>query len=727
MAKDSRIKYGVLADIINSETTEKNESIFYSYRDKKEIGIEIFKELYSKFQADKDQGPTGFYMDDSKQIGILSQCQSLQALMLLASEFGLDFDDKHIIDPEVENLSIREVMDMVIEDVLLKRIHVKTMPGFYRFDASPYENKLFTVEYSNIEAITWVIPSFLLTLKYHADHGETCQWEKQLVEVISYGLRYMNEAFIENEKEGTADRLTIGWNFTKDCEEPSLYYTFAVCECYESFYNIFKKYLDYKRADRDFTRHGIPVDKELSREYQREMKAFEKSLANGDRGTNEQTGKKLAQHDPYNEIRLRYCEINNGIGEIEGTFYGELEDKCKRVAKEIWRITQGEFADAFYYNDLHTKISREEIEMATTSDALFNTVYIVNILLDAGFDKDLRRLWTIAGQGDDMKSVSDAEQEYNNLFESCQMATQMAFRTYEKLQNHGKEYIVDQFLVGFNENFDTHKELIKDLRKRRMRVFSLMPLLIRTNNVISEYLVRYPQINMRKYLGYILENRYVEKRKSKWIWEKDGYFSCSNYYFILALGEFYAYYEQYEGKFIENYANNEAHEKSIAAKTEETLLSPTGTLGLKDLEIQRCKQEIAALKKELASVSKPIEDAVVTVTTENIRQIFPQLLCDFIREAAGGLTVSAINDTPLKDSHTELVTAMGELMVASMSASIYSAIRPSTLSKEEQNTRYHDLEKHIKDDFAEQLCNYVSTVKNSPIHSSQLFDSNKGD
>ena len=130
MAKDSRIKYGVLADIINSETTEKNESIFYSYRDKKEIGIEIFKELYSKFQADKDQGPTGFYMDDSKQIGILSQCQSLQALMLLASEFGLDFDDKHIIDPEEENLSIREVMDMVIEDVLLKRIHVKTMPGF---------------------------------------------------------------------------------------------------------------------------------------------------------------------------------------------------------------------------------------------------------------------------------------------------------------------------------------------------------------------------------------------------------------------------------------------------------------------------------------------------------------------------------------------------------------------------------------------------------------------
>ena len=183
-----RTKYGAIYDILDIVETEKKKSIFHTYKGKAEIGAKIFKELYSKFQPDKTLGDTGFYMDDTKQIGILSQCQSLQALMLLASEFGLDFDDKHIIDPEKENLSIREVMDMVIADVL-KGITVKNEVNTYVFDASPYESKLFSVEYSNIEAITWVIPSFLLTLKYHADHGETCQWERQLVEVISYGLK----------------------------------------------------------------------------------------------------------------------------------------------------------------------------------------------------------------------------------------------------------------------------------------------------------------------------------------------------------------------------------------------------------------------------------------------------------------------------------------------------------------------------------------------------------
>ncbi|MBR2860306.1 MAG: hypothetical protein IKB86_00475 [Clostridia bacterium] len=723
---NARLKYGALYDVIDSSVSEEKESIFHTYIAKEDTGKRIFKELYTRFQADSSKGHVGFYMDDGKQIGILSQCQSMQALMLLASEFGLDFDDEHIIDAEKSNLTIRQIMDMVIEDII-ERITEGTEENQYRFDASPYEKKLFTVQYSNVDTITWVVTSFLLALKYHATIGETCKWEKQLVDVISYGLRYFNDSFIESEAEGTSNSLNIGWNFTKDCQEPSLYYSFTVCECFVDFFTTFEEYLSYKEADRDFKMYGLPVDKNLAANFKKHQQTFEKLTKEGDRGYDKKTGKKLAQYDEYNELKMRYCEINNGLDSIENTFYGELEAKCKRVAKEIWRLAKGELADAFFYNDLHTTISEDEIGMATTSDALFNTVYIINILLDSGLDEDFKKDIEIARSAGDNEAAADAEREYNNLFESCQMAVQKAFRTYEKLQNNGKEYIVDQFLVGFNENFTVHRNLIKDLRKRRMRVFSLMPLLIHTNNVISEYLIQYPQINMRKYLGYILENRFEENNKSKWIWEKDGYFSCSNYYYISALGEFYAYYEKYESKFIDNYVRNEEYEAKIIKQTEEMLLSSSGKLGELEREIQRRDLEIKHLNELIQNVSKPIEDAVIEVTTEKIKQLFPEMLCDFLRNAASGLTVSAIDNTELQDEHTEFADALGDLLVAVISKQIYDAIRPATLSKDEQNIKYRQLEKHIRDDFSELLFNYVYAVKNSPIHSSQLFESNKGE
>ncbi len=722
----SKSKYGSLHDIIDRTATEDKKSIFHTYVSKEETGKKIFKELYSKFQENPKKGSTGFYMDDGKQIGILSQCQSLQALLLLASDFGLDFDDEYIISSSKTNKTIREIMDMVIEDVI-ERISVGTESGEYRFDASPYETNLFTVQYSNIEAITWVIPSFLLALKYHATIGETCKWEKQLVDVISYGMRYINEAFIDSDTEGESESLTIGWNFTKDCQEPSLYYTYTICECFVSFFKTFEEYLTYKEADRDFENYHIPVPKKLSQDFKKHKEDFDKFTQEGDRGYNTKTGKKNAQYDTYNELMLRYREINNGLDKIDGTIYGELEQKCKRVSKEIWRLSKKDLADSFYYNDLHTKITEEELGMATTSDALFNTVYIINILLDSGLDEDFKRDGEIAKRRGDSEAIDKAEREYNNLFDSCQLAVQKAFRTYEKLQTDNKEYIVDQFLIGFNEKFTKHSSLIKDLRKRRMRVFSLMPLLIHTNNIISDYLIQYPQINMRKYLGYILDNRYEENGENRWIWEKDGYFSCSNYYYVAALGEFYSYYETYESKFIVNFNNNEDQENKIIKETEDRLLSSSGKLGELSREIQRRDQEIKKLTEKIENISKPVEEAVIKVTTEKMKEIFPELLCEFIHNVSRGLTVTAIDATPLQDNHTAFMEAVGDLMVATISEQIYSSIRPGTMARDEQNIEYRKMEQHIRNDFKEIMCNYVSAIKNSPIHSSLLFESHEGE
>ena len=646
-----------LSDIAISENLKEivesidADSIFYKYKDKKEIGEKIFCDLYSTYSegrgADGKKG-RGFCMaDGAKEIGVLSQCQSLQALLLLASEFKLDFDTDYT--PKGNGMTIRQIMDDVIEDLLEDKIKTEE-DGRFVFDASPYEDELFSADFSNVDAIRWIVPTFLLVLKYHAEQGEICKWEDKLIEVISYGIEYINGAFIGScTPDGTSDKLEIGWNFTKKCEEPSLYYTFAVCECYLSFFRTFENHLSYQGAliTQSQTRGVIPVPEELENYHTTLLEDYEKRISRPDPGYKDEVNKlrKRARFDTQNELVRIYKLINRGLDCIEGTLYGDLETRCKAVSREIWRLVKNDFADNFFYNDLHAKISQDDIKMSTTSDALFNSVYIINTIIDAGLDEDILSEHAYARETGNTDEAEKHLREYNELLETCQLASQKALRSYESLRKEGKEYIVDQFLIGFNENFYEHKDLIKELRKRRMRVFSLLPMLIRTNNLISEYLVRYPQANMSKYLGYILENRRKDRAgKDTWLWETDGFFSASNYYYVAALGQFYSYYQKYEENYITISADNTAKKKEIQEAYKEELTQNGEIAQLvtelqdKTAEFESVRQEkdkeIERLREELENRTSPIEDAVKNVIEDTIKRQFPALFCDYMDEAA---------------------------------------------------------------------------------------------
>ncbi|MBO5701457.1 MAG: hypothetical protein J6S71_03355 [Clostridia bacterium] len=706
---------------------DESDSIFNKYRNKTEIGELIFKDLYSTYtepkriEGKKNNKGVGFCLTD-KDIGLLSQCQSLQAMLLLASEFNLDFDTDYT--PKGTGSTIRQIMDDVIDDLLSDKI--KKEDGRFVFDASPYEEELFTAEYSNIDAIRWVVTTFLLVLKYHAEQHEICKWEDDLINIISYGMKYINEAFIGNynlTEENTSEKLEIGWNFTKDCEEPSLFYTFAVCECYISFYRTFKDHLDYLYACRtaEETDNLIPIPERLALyEKNREEDEIKNSDKTKKRYKDEVNKlREIAQYDTPHDLCRIYKKIN-GILEgdpsrIENTVYGELELRCKAVSKEIWRLVKDGFADSFYYNDLHSKISQDDIKMSTTSDALFNSVYIINTIIDAGLDEDIMSNHTHAKaleenaqkKGEDAKVVDafaeEAEKylrDYNELLETCQLASQKALRSYEILKKEGKEYIVDQFLIGFNESFNTHKDLIKELRKRRMRVFSLLPMLIRTNNLISEYLVRYPQVSMSKYLGYILDNRRKGKgSKVFWMWEADGFFSASNYYYVAALGQFYAYHKEYEESYIDISDVNATKKQEIREEYKRELeldgeIAQLNTkLRDKTAEFEKSladkDREIANLNAKIASHHSPIEDAVVSVVEDTIRKQLPMLFCDYLNSAAESYAkqeldrrqkgkpnyvTKDIDERNKVKSAEKLIEAFEKIFVAYLSKTIYAEI-----------------------------------------------------
>ncbi|MBQ3055211.1 MAG: hypothetical protein IJC88_03820 [Oscillospiraceae bacterium] len=651
------------SNVQDATTERKIPLVFEAHNDKEDVAKNIFVELNKRFITITENGRKrkGFCMEDgSRRIGLLSQCHSLQTMVSLAQDFGLDFTDANII--EKQNGTIREMMDAVIEDVL-ELLYVKNENGDvtgYKFDASPYETDAFNETYSNIDSITWVISSFLLILKHHAHIHEVCKWESVLVDVIKRGLNYINNSFISKKGDGTS--LTTGWNFTAECEEPSLYFTFAVCDCYISFYNTFEVFLKYLHAERNKEQLGgvrINEDDEKQRERYKEWEdTYKKNLLEYEEHRDDVVAdEKTARHNEYNEL-IRVFRLINDINDrdevrIENTLYEKLATNCMTVAKQVWACTKENLAEKFFYNDLKNTVTEQELKMSTTSDVLFNTVYIINIMLSAGLDADLELEREKAKRWGDMETVREKQREYDNLLESCMLAVQRAFRTYESLRNAGKDYIVDQFLIGFNENFDGHKMPISELRKLRMRVFSLVPLLIHTNNTISEYLIKYPHYNMRKYHQYILDNRFVDKNnKVHWIWERDGFFSGSNFYYVLSLKEFYNYHETYEDPYIEIHSKNSEQRKIIEGRYKKDLELPDGAIGKLEIEknsLERANSaqaaEIKELKQQLENIERPVEDAVRNIVNEEFEKQFALRLSQAFSTTSKVLTLPSVDDT----------------------------------------------------------------------------------
>ena len=701
---------------------------FKTYTEKKERAVEIFKELVKKFTPPRGGKTTadGFFMSEAnRDYGILPQCQSMQALVSLASDYGLDFDT--VYDAKF-GLTIRQVMDYVIEDIIARVI--KTDPETNEkccvFDASPYTSGTqFTKEYSNIDAITWVVPSLFLILKYHASINEVCRFEDDLIFIVKNGLQYLNDAFINDESETEKDKLTIGWNFTKDCEEPSLYFTFEVCECYIDMYNTFARVLKYADAKR--TSEEISAD--VLDDYNKAKENF--SANKNKKVTADEFGRLHAKYDEYTEL-VRIFNLINSREEftdddeypdivIKGSLYGELEAKCKRISNNVWRLVNKDLADKFFYNDLRTTLTEEDLRISTTSDALFNTVYIINIMVDAGLDEDLLKLKKEAELAEDRAGADRYAREYEYFLESCQLAVQKALRTYDSLKNDSKEYIVDQFLIGFNENFGNSKEVIgmvSELRKLRMRSFSLVPLLIHTYNVISEYLIQYPQRVMDKYYNYILDNRYVDKNENvHWIWERDGFFSGSNYYYILALSEFYSYYEKYEKPLIDIGKDNVKRIQSIKEEYHKELSDENGDIGKlnkqlkeKNDEIDRKNEEIARLEKEMGEITRPVEDAVRDVISDELNKQFMPLLIETISGTAKVLTTPEADDSKDSDEYSrKLKEALFDMVMTALMSNYCFKRGRKRKTADEYNKLKSDLRKDLAAFFDEQ----ISTLENS--------------
>lgn len=303
----------------------------------------------------------------------------------------------------------------------------------------------------------------------------------------------------------------LGWAFTNECSTPSLFFTYSVLEAYSDFEDNIMSVLESEVEGEEST---DAKDKELL------------ELINKKRDTEEE------------------------IQEI-------WKNNCFAVADNVWNVYKDVLKDSFVDDTFlngYKIITKDDIYKSNSSNALFNNIFLVFILVYGYVN---------------VRSV-----EKDDVVLTMNAALQNVQRIYDQLKKEGMEYLVDSYVVSFKSKHLLRKDAyIKSLNSKKLIDATLMPILVKANNIIAFYISRYPV----KQMSSLFDELFDEKSNSEWIWENKKYDVKITERYIEAIADFYAYYDKYERGYAERLKKNKAlqeQEREKIRKRVESYLRP---------------------------------------------------------------------------------------------------------------------------------------------------------
>ncbi|MDE7265616.1 MAG: hypothetical protein K2N52_05010 [Clostridia bacterium] len=374
----------------------------------------------------------------------------------------------------------------------------------------------------------------------------------------------------------------LGWSFRpiKSGAEPSLYFSYVASTVYLGLHKRFDGGDGKIQKLRAFENKLLSIEKELldsGLEHDRELANDIRSFAFFREITNpEALKKKLAwltqkKFDKYEEFKkfaqflkelseeekqeldFLYNKINKGQP-LTYTFKKYDDPGCFMLLKEssvslaemLWNEGFGTNSDKLPFKKHMAKgpcfqdgtpVDLGVVRQSNHNNSFFNNLFVIGIVINSAYDEVLK--------------AKDPD-EYEKMLNSFQLSIQNTQRCYNEIEEEGFLYKIDSYILEFAEKVDARNmELSKQLRKVNMAVLPLMPLLLKNNNLMNEYLVKYPQKEMKDSLKAIIRNKKLGKNKQRvWVWDRDGYNAITNYYYVDALIAFYRYYETYEAPLI---------------------------------------------------------------------------------------------------------------------------------------------------------------------------------
>lgn len=587
-----------LQDIIVSSKRSKrlNSNFkFNVYKPKDEIASKVYSSL--KQHLDKDGE---FYLSDSlRSSGLLSVADGITSLSTL-NQMGVDAKSEEYRNLFNTNLS-----------ALFKYLNFDPKPETPTIELklSPYysECDIKSIDVA-CKVVSCVMEAREILFSFDNDkdreliqvpgigNAEDCLYA--FTDIMNYLLKTINESvlslpesecfiktFIRGEETEKFEVKHSGWNYRKfdeinesekDNLAPSFYFTYQVSNAYISIYENLEEAILVVRGDK-------------------EPEAFrsEKDRNKFDRDFNF-----------FNKIKDNYAQLRSLLVEV-GLYF----DK---------KMSPIDIRDHYLSADW-AAIDNDEIERSTTNNALFNTLFAISILNNAGIL--------------DKYSKYNPERRYLSYSSS---AVQNVYDIFMDLDAKNKVYIVDQYILNFNEFIPTaYVEEARHLRKLRIQAITLVPLLVKTYTLISKWVVQYPQKQMTNYLELVMDSRHKSAKnddKKDWYWDKDSFDMGVNSIFINTLYDFYEYYEKYEAPFIDVQATIEKAsvelEKTKVQLTEDAIKQKEKIENSFEEERKRYENEIAKLKYDLDNVPLVVEVRKIakSVLENELIKVLPKVL-----------------------------------------------------------------------------------------------------
>ncbi len=617
MAMDQILKE-MLKETAGNETHGK---IFYQYVEKSDIAKKMLDELLNKKYSRK-QNKKGFFIAENERnkIGIISHCLGLESLALSTNfDYDLFSNDEKKIE-EVKTIIIDTLKAIFISiDLTQEKVDLilegKGDAVVLNYDASPcvfnddIDDEPLQVR-GYVDTMAKLLETFsefrIFTYSLIDQHGfkfelegvdDIVRWNDA---IIVKTIKDINKACISQpeqipyfiEKKEKKDKfgegmLYKGWNYIAmtDEAEPSLYFTYAVCSAYTSFISNLPYVLTAVRnAEKQYD------VARLKKKVIPELPIGNKSI-------------KMSRN--YELLKLCYADyVDFNKRCVDAGHYIDHSINQKKIDMTQAFVGQG-------YNE----VSTDEIVNSTTNDAMINTLLSILTMIYAGVDLD----YADVGKGEDFT-------------DRLQYAVQNILKVYKKLERSNKNYIVDQYYLSFNETIPAeYQEQAKLLRKQRILMVTLMPLLIKTYTAMSRYIIEYPQKEMRDYLKIILSNRCVDKNTGSalWIWDKDGYNLSVNLIYLLNVLSFYSYYEKYEYPFTndtDSYtARLEKQEREHEAKLADIENGHTQ-------EVNGLRANLEKAQKALLEL-KPVEKEILVVVEAFLKEKLGKLIADTFKKS----------------------------------------------------------------------------------------------
>ncbi len=663
-----------------------NDLVENGYRKKKSVRRKIVDE-------------EGLYMSDELQdVGVMSIAPSLSALLLELSLLkdkgeagyeGITFGDMLKNDGGKVLGVVKKSVCKLLSECMPEEVNdyapvlLSSMPFYDELTASDGTSWL---DNGYLDSASWVflaadsIERFLNRLERVAPELYDKDWN--ITQIDDKGKEFVKESLTAERVRKAVRKIylaclritcdcivrrdgeVVGWTFRHmdGDAEPSLYFSYVASTVYLGLYkrfNVTDKAIDTLRDFEGVLKNSGDHGKSQFKFYEN-FSSPEKLAATLDRLESyaAESKDRGAEKNPYDafadflkqldafalsELDFLYNTVNNGQplsykidrGKDDGAF-SLLKDATVALAKRLWTVGFGNSKTRLPFRENMAKgpcfengelVNMETVRLSNQNNAFFNNLFVIGIVLNSAYDAEL---------------ADTDPKEYDTLLNTFQLSIQNTQRCYNEIESYDMLYKIDSYILDFSDKVDAkNAELAKQLRKVNMSVVPLLPLMLKNNNLMSEYVVKYPQKQMIDSLKDIIRNRKRGQNGPCWVWDKDGYNAITNYYYVDALIAFYRYYETYEMPFVGNEKDRREREQIAADAAELRRVTE-----LKQLEAEKQKQidKLSSYAADVRNIGKGVARLVING------------LIDIVDEQLGGDTLlDALDEDDLM--HTAKVVA----------------------------------------------------------------------